>query len=128
MLIEIRDGLPLVKARLVHGNKVTELDHVMLDTGSVSTIFSVDRIADIGIRFRAEDRIEQVHGIGGGIEYVFMKSLERAIVGELVVDDLKIEVGALDYGFELDGIIGLDFLMQTGAVIDLASFELRSGA
>ena len=35
--------------------------------------------------------------------------------------DFEIEVGAMDYGFrfELGGIVGMDFLEQVGAVIDL---------
>lgn len=30
----------------------------------------------------------------------------------------------MEYGFEIDGIIGTDFLMQTGAVIDLRQLEV----
>ena len=34
----------------------------------------------------------------------------------------------MDYGFEIDGIIGMDFLTQVGAVIDLARLEVRLAA
>ncbi len=34
----------------------------------------------------------------------------------------------MDYGFEMDGIVGMDFLMQVGAIIDLSKLEVyRSG-
>lgn len=34
-------------------------------------------------------------------------------------DDFTVESGAMDYGFELDGIIGLDLLQQMKAIINL---------
>ena len=42
----------------------------------------------------------------------------------LSVDDFEIEVGAMDYGFDIDGIVGMDFLIQVGAVIDLERLEI----
>jgi len=41
------------------------------------------------------------------------------------VTDFEIEVGAMDYGFPADGILGLDYLLRTGALIDLQHLELR---
>jgi len=41
------------------------------------------------------------------------------------VTNFAIEVGAMDYGFAIDGIIGTDFLLQVGAVIDLSRLEIR---
>ncbi len=32
----------------------------------------------------------------------------------------------MDYGVELDGILGMDFLASVGAVIDLARMEVRA--
>ena len=41
------------------------------------------------------------------------------------MNDFDIEVGAMDYGFAIDGIIGTDFLLQVGAVIDLSRLEIH---
>jgi hypothetical protein len=30
----------------------------------------------------------------------------------------------LDYGFEIEGIVGMDFLTKAGAVVDLAKLEI----
>lgn len=38
--------------------------------------------------------------------------------------DLTIEVGVMDYGFDINGILGMDFLIETGAIIDLARMEI----
>ena len=37
------------------------------------------------------------------------------------------EVGGLMYGFDLDAIIGCDFLRRVGAVVDLGRMEIRAG-
>jgi hypothetical protein len=42
----------------------------------------------------------------------------------LRVSKFEIEIGAMDYGFEIDGIVGMDFLTQVGALIDLESKNL----
>ena len=47
------------------------------------------------------------------------------LVDSLQVNDFEVEVGAMDYGFAIDGIIGTDFLLQVGAVIDLPRLEIR---
>jgi hypothetical protein len=36
-----------------------------------------------------------------------------------------LEVGAMDYGINLDGILGMDFLLHVGAVIDLAALRIQ---
>jgi hypothetical protein len=39
---------------------------------------------------------------------------------------VEIHIGAMDYGFPIQGILGLDFLLQVRAVIDLDALEVRS--
>ena len=46
-------------------------------------------------------------------------------VEELWADDFEIEVGAMNYGFDLDGILGVNFLIRAGAVVDLTRTEVR---
>ncbi|MCK5525432.1 MAG: hypothetical protein KAI83_20070 [Thiomargarita sp.] len=43
MKIRMRDGLPFVKVTLIHQETVLEIEEVLLDTGSASTIFSYTR-------------------------------------------------------------------------------------
>ena len=68
--------------------------------------------------------MHRIRGIGGA-EFVFSKKLERIRVGHLLMTEFQIEVGWMDYGFDLQGILGLDFLFATNAVIDLEKLELR---
>jgi hypothetical protein len=72
------------------------------------------------------DTIYRVVGIGGA-EYVFSKKVDMLSVGHLQVRDFTMEFGAMRYGFALDGIVGLDFILETGAVIDLMHLDIHQG-
>jgi len=40
--------------------------------------------------------------------------------------DFEIEVGAMDYGFKINGIVGMDFLIKGKFLINLAQLEANS--
>lgn len=128
MKILIRDGLPFVSAKIIHQGREVTLDSMILDTGSAGTLISVDRVAGLGIRPEPDDQLHQIRGIGG-FEVVVPKRVDKLIVGTLEADSFEAEVGSTDYGFEVDGILGIDFLLKTHAIIDLGRLELNpSGA
>jgi hypothetical protein len=123
MQITLRDGLPFVTASISFQGRMLLLDDVLLDTGSLGTVFSVDKLMAIGLEYEEADRVYRIRGVGGA-EFVFSKQLEKVWVGDLEATDFEIEVGAMDYGFEINGIIGMDFLTKVGAVIDVAKLEV----
>ena len=124
MRIELRAGLLFVDVRLRHAEQDLELHDVLLDTGSAGTLFATDSVSAIGLDYAPEDPLHRIHGVGGS-EFVFMKRVDQVAVGELQVSDFAVEIGAMDYGFQLDGIIGTDFLLAVGAIIDLNTLEVR---
>lgn len=126
--IRVRDGLPWVSIILFHENRRLVLNNVLLDTGSASTILSADRLLDIDLRCEPTDILNRVRGVGG-TEFVFSKTIDRFSLGNVEVTDFETEVGAMDYGFrfELEGILGMDFLDRVGAVIDLRQREIIAG-
>lgn len=123
MNLSIRYGLPFVTAVVEYGGRKLELDNVLLDTGSAGTLFQVDRLMTIGLRMEPEDLIRRIRGVGGA-EFVFSKRVDGLNVGRLSVERFEVEVGAMDYGFDLDGIIGLDFLQAVRAMIDLGELTI----
>jgi hypothetical protein len=126
MKIRLQDGLPVAAVTLTHGAQQLVLENVVIDTGSAGTVFSIDQVEAIGLRLEPEDVIVPVRGVGG-TEFVFVKQIDRLSLGEgLIAHGFPIDVGALDYGFAIDGILGIDFLMQARAVIDLARMEILS--
>lgn len=126
MTIRLRDGLPYVTASLLYDGRGISMENVVLDTGSTGTVFAADKVFSLGLRYEVQDGVHPVRGVGGGVEFVFTKRVESLSVGELRADGFEIEVGAMDFGFEIDGILGMDFLIRVGAIVDLARLEMRS--
>jgi predicted aspartyl protease len=123
MKIEIVEGLPFVTVTLVHRNQALVLERTLLDTGSAGTLFSADAVLNMGLRAEATDTLHRIRGVGGA-EFVFTKQIDQLALGELMVKEFEIEIGAMDYGFGLAGIIGMDFLTRVGAVINLTTLEI----
>ena len=124
MKLRIQHQLLFVTATIQHQGQSLQLEHVLIDTGSAATVFRVDRLLEVGIEYALTDELWRVRGVGGS-EFVFTKKIDQLLAGDLFATDLVIEVGAMDYGFELDGILGLDFLMANQAVIDLETMTLH---
>lgn len=116
-------GLPFITVQLVYRGKRLTLKKVLLDTGSASTLLNADVVMDIGMIPEENDVVNTIRGVGG-IEYVYTKSLDSIAVDGTVVEDFEIEIGSMDYGLEIDGILGFNFMKQTGAVINLNSMEI----
>lgn len=74
------------------------------------------------------DRLRMLRGVGGH-EYVFVRRVGRLAIGDHGLDDFEVEIGELDYGFQLGGILGMDYLRAAFAIIDLdaLTLELRTG-
>lgn len=126
MRIRVEDGLAFVSATIRYNDQSIELDNMLLDTGSVGTMLAIDQIETLNLSAEPGDTIYRVVGIGGA-EYVFSKNVDLLSVGHLQVSNFTVEFGAMRYGFALDGIVGLDFLLETGAVIDLMQLDIRQG-
>jgi len=50
----------------------------------------------------------------------------RFIVDEAVLNDFQVEIGNMDYGMEIDGILGFNFLKQADSVIDTGKMQLKT--
>lgn len=116
--LDLKYGLPFCKVTLTYKGKSISLGNVLLDTGSGGTIFKMEKVDDLGITIEKDDTIETISGVGG-IEFVYRKNIDHIELGDLKLRSFIIEVGVMDYGFDINGIIGIDFLKTVGAIIDL---------
>ena len=121
--IDVLGGLPFVKAIIVYRGHRISLDRCLVDTGSASTLVDADKIDVAGIVYEPNDRIRQIRGVGG-TEFVFTKQLDSVVLDEYLTKDFVVEVGQMNYGFELDAILGMDLLQKIGAVIDLGNLQM----
>jgi hypothetical protein len=118
MRLILRDGLPFASVAVSYREQEVEVSDVVVDTGSVSTILAADAVENLGIVPAPNDSLYSVRGVGGS-EVVFSRVVNRLRVGERTVEDFEVEIGGMDYGFPIGGILGMDFLLQAGATIDL---------
>jgi hypothetical protein len=125
--IRLEGGLLYASADLVYRSQKLTLSEVILDTGSMTTLFSADEAFKLGLVPEPGDPIQRVRGVGGS-ELVLSKRLDSLSLGDLALPHFPIQIGAMDYGFPIQGLIGLDFLVQAGAVIDLAKLEISGSA
>lgn len=123
MRLELKRNLPFITVTIAYQGKVIEIPNVLIDTGSATSIFSADRLTDIDLIPAPEDILFTIRGVGG-TEVVFARKVDYLKVGEKKLPDFQIEVGGMDYGFELFGILGMDFLTQSQSVIDLGKMEI----
>ena len=126
MRIEIDGGLPLVELRLGHAGRAVMIPRVLVDTGSGSTVLSSLRAKEIGLVIDPLDPIRTLRGVGG-MEVVFVKRVDYIQVDRRKFKNFEVELSPLNYGLEINGILGLDFLTATRAIVDLKHMELRFG-
>ncbi len=102
------------------------MPHMVLDTGSAHTLLKGDDLEKIGILPPPTAAIRRMRGVVG-TEAVLEFPIPSLGIETMVAAPFTIQMGAVDYGFPMDGILGLDFLLFIGAVIDLSSLEIRAG-
>ena len=116
--LEFKYGLPFCNVTIIYKGNHMSIDNVLLDTGSGGTVFKMDKVDKLGITIENDDTIETISGVGG-VEFVYKKNIDGINLGNLQITNFTIEVWVMDYGFDINGIIGMDFMKAVDAIIDL---------
>ncbi len=116
-------GLPFTEIELFNGEKRIKLSKVLIDTGSATTIISTEAAIGLGLGPQPDDKINLVRGVGG-VEAVYEKNVERIILDTATLKNFKIDVGAMQYGFEINAIVGMDVLKQAKAIVNFYEMTL----
>jgi len=124
MQLLLKDELPFTTVKISYQGEAIEIDNVLVDTGSASTIFAADVLSTINVTPEPDDKLYAIRGVGGS-ETVFSREIDFVQVGEQRLDQFEIEIGGMDYGFEIKGILGMDFLATVGAIINLREFRIE---
>jgi len=124
--LRLRDNLPFVGISVVHQHKRIKIPNILVDTGSGGTLFSADALSKIGIVPQPDDTLHTIFGVGGS-EVVFTRRIDELKVGLFSIKRFEVEIGGMDYGFDIQGILGMDFLTSARAKIDLESLEITFG-
>jgi hypothetical protein len=124
MQLTLKDELPFTTIKVMYRDREVEVPNVLVDTGSATTILSADIVAQIGITPEPTDILHTVRGIGG-TEVVFTRQVDYLQIDQQSLTQFQIEIGGMDYGFDINGILGMDFLVQAGTLINLRDFRLE---
>jgi len=124
MQLSLKYNLPFVTIAIVYKGVTLDVPDVLIDTGSGSTILSADAVASVQIIPSPEDTLCTIRGVGGS-EVVFTRKVDCLKIGEQSIADFEIEVGGMDYGFEINGILGMDFLTRSRAIINLQEMRIK---
>lgn len=123
MNFSVIDGLPFTSIEVSFRSHVITLHNVLIDTGSAGTILKAELLHQIGIYPEVNDFTCAIRGIGGS-EVVFFKTVDFIRMQEIQLSPFEIEVGEMNYGFPINGILGFDFMRAAGIVIDTGRMKI----
>lgn len=122
MRLELVNHLLEVEITICYKGKTKIIDKLVIDTGATHTLISSDIVEEIGIYFENGDPLVSAYGIGGE-EYSFRKPVDFIMLGTHEIPEMKLDFGNLD-DWDINGLIGLDILMNGKFIIDLEKLEL----
>lgn len=114
-----KEGLLYVSILLRHAE-----NDIIVDTGASHTIILSDYLAELDVEMSDTDELVKSSGYGGMICGAVRKKMDRIEVGDMAVEDMKIDFGVIDPYDRINGLLGLDFLRSARAVIDLDSLVI----
>ncbi len=124
MDIQLRDGLLFTSIKVVYKGVTKCIDNIVIDTGAAETIISPDIVEDIGIIAEPNDIVNSFYGVGGSLHNFFSKNIEEVEIGSLKLQGVKLDFGVIDPKGNINGLLGIDLLIKSGAIIDLKSLTL----
>lgn len=124
MELRLKDDLPFLQVTITFRNSTLTIQDVLLDTGSASTIFAADVVARLGITPEADDILRTIQGVGG-VKVVYERQIDKLAIENHSIRDLIIEVGGMDDGFAINGILGMNVLRNINAIINLAEMKIE---
>ena len=118
MKIEYKNGLLYTSLEIIYKGKRKIVNDIIIDTGAAHTIISPDAVAELGVEPEGQDEFVTMYGIGGE-QYAYRKSIDGIKLCEHELKDIKVDFGLInDYG-KINGLLGLDILLNLNANINL---------
>lgn len=123
MKFQLKYGIPFTEITFINNDKKIIAKNVVIDTGSASTIISTETALQLDLESQLTDMLQRVRGVGG-YEFVYEKDIHCIEIDNVKVENLKIQVGAMNYGFEINAILGMDFLKIGKLIVDCDKQEI----
>lgn len=123
--LKVMDGLLYTSLKLSLQGKSIVINNVILDTGSFHTILSTDYIDQMEMELTDEDELVKASGYGGTVSYSVRKRIDKIECEDIVLENVKVDFGEIDLNDRVNGLLGLDFLMNAGVIIDLVDLTIH---
>lgn len=124
MKFELKYGIPENSTDKKHGDKEILIENVVIDAGSGGTILPTEIAFELGLEAELNDTLHRIRGVGG-TEFVYEKVIDSIQLGNVEVYNFKIQIGAMNYGFVINAILGMNFLKAGELLIDCGKLEIR---
>lgn len=119
MKIQMKDGLPIVSISLGYKGRILLLDNVLLDTGCSNTIFDTDEVEEVGLIIdRRNGSPRRMYGVGGESELCYEQNVTELEIDNFLLDSFQLQLGITKETYGFNGILGIDFMIKSGLVID----------
>lgn len=125
MKIEYRDGLLFTSLEIMYRGKSVCINNIVIDTGASQTLISQDCVEIIGIKVSGEDEVITSYGIGGK-EHAFIKKVDQVIIDSYSIKNISLDFTGFQYD-GINGLLGLDILLQAGFIIDVKGLLMYRG-
>lgn len=125
MKLELRNGLLFTSLKISYLGNEKIINNIVLDTGASETLISPETVLDIGIEAINSDSVNSYYGIGGDLHSFFSKSVDSLVVDNIKLNNIKLDFGIIDPQGDINGLLGLDILLQLEAYIDLKELTVK---
>lgn len=104
-------------------NQNIHLKNVLIDTGSATTLINADHVLLDGTEI-----VDEVRGVGGS-EKILTKQYNILTLNGHMMNNAFLSIGDMDYGIDIDLLLGLDILKDLNADISLKNMciEFKQG-
>ena len=123
MNIEFRDGLLFTSIQITYNGVSKVIDNMVIDTGCARTLIVSEVVEEINIRVEPDDELIVCQGIGG-TEVSYVKHIDLIKLENIEFKNKDIDFSNIDYE-GINGLIGLDLLIEAGIIIDLDKLKMH---
>ena len=123
MNVEFRDGLLFTSIQITYNGVSKVIDNMVIDTGCARTLIVSEVVEEINIRVEPDDELIVCQGIGG-TEVSFVKHIDLIKLENIEFKNKDIDFSNIDYE-GINGLIGLDLLIEAGIIIDLDKLKMH---
>jgi predicted aspartyl protease len=127
MKIDLVNGLLQTSITLIYKGQTLTIDKVVIDTGASHTLLSADIVSELGVFFKTGDEIVNAFGVGGE-ESCFRKTFDNVQLGSFQIENFKLDIGTLHEKIAVNGLLGLDLLMEANIILDLSTLRMRTAS